>query len=108
METFLSFGQFVLAFGADPLILTAPSDLRLDELQQLRLDPGDMTMGTSLGHMVSRGYLAVWADNRNTVDVIDIQVRRGFPSSVFTATAVSDVYNFKVLAHDLEDTYAKK
>jgi hypothetical protein len=57
--------------------------------------------------MVSRGYLAAWADKKNTVDVIDIQGRRGFPSSIFTATAVSDVYNAKVLNHDLEETYAK-
>lgn len=64
-------------------------------------------MGTSLGHMVSRGYLAAWADKRNTVDVIDIQGQRGFPSSIFTATAVSDVYNPEVLTHDLEDTYSK-
>lgn len=63
-------------------------------------------MGAIRGHMVSRGYIAAWADKKNSVDVIDIQDKRGFPSSIRTATAVSDVYDGEVLTHDLEAAYA--
>jgi len=63
-------------------------------------------MGVIQGHMVSKGYLAAWADRRNTVDVIDIQGRRGFVSSINSATTVRDVYGPKVLSQDLEAAYA--
>lgn len=63
-------------------------------------------MGAVQGHMVSKGYIAAWADKRNTVDVIDIQGRRGYPSSIEAATTVGDVYDPAVLAHNLEAAYA--
>lgn len=59
------------------------------------------------GHMVSEGYLKAWADERNLVDVIDIQHRRGFPSSIKNATVVSYVYDPNVLTRDLEDDYSR-
>lgn len=54
-------------------------------------------MGVKRGHMVSKGYIEAWADSRNVVDVIDIQDRRGFPTSIHNATVVSYVYDPKVL-----------
>lgn len=57
------------------------------------------------GHMVSEGYLKAWADDRRRVDIIDIQHRRGFPSSIRNATVVSYVYDPNVLTHDLERDY---
>lgn len=56
--------------------------------------------------MLSRGYIAGWADKRNTVEVIDIQGQRGYPVSINAATAVNDVYDPAVLIHDLEAAYA--
>ena len=59
------------------------------------------------GHMVSEGYLKAWVDERNLVDVIDIQHRRGFPSSIKNATVVNYVYDPNVLTRDLEDDYSR-
>jgi hypothetical protein len=56
---------------------------------------------------VSRGYIEAWADSRNVVEVIDIQDRRGFPTSINNATVVSYVYDSTVLTHDLEKDYSK-
>ncbi len=64
-------------------------------------------MTVKRGHMVSRGYIKAWADDRNAVDVIDIQDRRGFTTSILNATVVSYVYDPKVLTHDLESAYEK-
>jgi hypothetical protein len=64
-------------------------------------------MGVKRGHMMSKGYIEAWADSRNVVDVIDIQDRRGFPTSIQNATVVSYVYDSKVLARDLEEHYSK-
>lgn len=59
------------------------------------------------GHMVSRGYLSAWADKRNTVDVLDLQGGRGYPSSIMNASVVSYVYDPEVLTQNLEDEYAR-
>ena len=59
------------------------------------------------GHMVSKGYINAWADERNRVDVIDVQDGRGFTTSYQNATVVSYVYDPKVLTHDLERAYWK-
>ena len=59
------------------------------------------------GQMVSEGYLKAWADERNLVDVIHIQHRRGFPSSIKNATVVSFVYDPNELTRDLEDDYSR-
>lgn len=58
-------------------------------------------------HMLTEGYLKAWADARGRVDVIDVQHRRGFPSSTINATVVSYVYETSVLAHNLEDEYSR-
>ncbi|MEV7875543.1 hypothetical protein [Microbacterium sp. NPDC089188] len=57
------------------------------------------------GHMVSGGYISAWGDERNRVDVIDVQHKRGFTTSYLNATVVSYVYDPKVLTHDLERAY---
>lgn len=64
-------------------------------------------MGVKRGHMVSEGYIEAWADKRNVVEVIDIQDRRGFPTSIHNATVVSYVYDPEVMVPDLERIYSK-
>jgi hypothetical protein len=64
-------------------------------------------MTVKRGHMVSKGYIKAWADDRKAGDVIDIQDRRGFTTSTRNATVVSYVYDPKVLTHDLENAYGK-
>lgn len=64
-------------------------------------------MTVKRGHMVSRGYIGAWADARNAVDVIDIQDRRGFTTSILNATVVSYVYDPKVLNQDVESAYER-
>jgi hypothetical protein len=57
--------------------------------------------------MVSQGYIEAWADKRGIVDVIDVQDRHGFPTSIRNATVVSYVYDPNVLTRDLEEAYSK-
>ena len=64
-------------------------------------------MGFMRGHMLPKSYIEAWADKKNTVDVIDLQDGRGFPSSIRTATAVTDVYDAEVLTNNLEKIYSK-
>lgn len=56
--------------------------------------------------MVTRGYMAAWADDRNVVDVLDVHEGRGYPSSIENATVVSYVYDPLVMTHDLEGQFA--
>lgn len=56
-------------------------------------------------HMVSRSYLRAWADERNRVDVLDIQQGRGFTSAIGNATVVSHAYEPEVLPHSLEGEF---
>ncbi len=58
-------------------------------------------------HMVSKGYLRAWADERNRVEVLDLQHGRGFTSGIENATVVSYAYDPAVLTHDLERDYAR-
>lgn len=58
------------------------------------------------GHMVSKGYLRAWGDERNRVDVLDVQNGRGFVSVIGNATVVSYVYDPHILTRDLEGAYA--
>lgn len=62
-------------------------------------------MNVKRGHMVSSGYIGAWADDRNRVDVIDVQHGRGFTTAYGNATVVSYVYDPKVLTHGLERAY---
>lgn len=64
-------------------------------------------MKTRRGHMVSRGYISAWADEKNVVDVLDLQDGRGYPSSIVNASVVSYVYDPEVLMQDLESEYAR-
>ncbi|MBD8104790.1 DUF4238 domain-containing protein [Plantibacter sp. CFBP 8775] len=64
-------------------------------------------MTVKRGHMVSRGYISAWADDRNRVEVIDVQDGRGFTTALGNATVVSYVYDPNVLTHDLERAYWK-
>lgn len=68
---------------------------------------GSSGMSVKRAHMVSKGYLRAWADARNSVDVLDIQDGRGFPSSIENATVASYAYDPAVLTHDLESDYAR-
>lgn len=64
-------------------------------------------MTVKRGHMVSKGYISAWADDRNRVDVIDVQDERGFTTAFGNATVVSYAYDPNVLTHDLERAYSK-
>ena len=63
-------------------------------------------MNVRRAHMVCKGHLRAWADNRNSVDVIDLQEKRGFKTSIENATVVSYVYDPEVLTVDLERHFA--
>lgn len=56
--------------------------------------------------MVTKGYIAAWANDRNVVDVLDVHEGRGFPSSIENATVMSYVYDPSVMTHDLEGRFA--
>jgi len=58
-------------------------------------------------HMVTKGYLAAWADERNVVEVFDIRSRDARLSSINDATVVGKVYEPAVLTRDLEADYAR-
>lgn len=57
-------------------------------------------------HMLTKGYIRAWADERNRVDVIDIGRNRGYPSSINNATVRSYAYEPNVLSRDLEQDYS--
>jgi hypothetical protein len=56
--------------------------------------------------VVTKAYLGAWADDRGTVDVLDMQRRHVIPLSVNNATVVGGAYDPLVLTHDLEGEYA--
>lgn len=58
-------------------------------------------------HMVSKSYIRAWADQKNVVDVLDVQDGRGYPSSYLSATVVSYGYDPEVLTRDLERDYGR-
>ncbi|WP_312099758.1 DUF4238 domain-containing protein [Corynebacterium dentalis] len=64
-------------------------------------------MAVKNAHMVSKSYIRAWADERNVVDVIDLQHGRGYPSSYMSATVVSYGYEPEVLTRDLERDYGR-
>lgn len=55
--------------------------------------------------MVTKGYIAAWADEKNVVDVFDLQGARGYPTSIENASVVSYVYDPEVMTIDLEGEY---
>lgn len=62
---------------------------------------------TRRSHMVSRGYISAWADKNNVVDVLDLQHRRGYQTSITKASVESYVYDSEVITKDLETKYAR-
>lgn len=93
-------------------LLFAPGEVSalfegLVSIEVLYRRAGRFLMVVKRGHMVSKGYIKAWADGRNLVDVIDIQDRRGFLSSIKNATVVTHVYDPNVLARNLEEDYSR-
>lgn len=56
--------------------------------------------------MVTGSYIRAWADEKNVLDVADVQDGRGYPSSYKNASIVSYVYDPAVMAVDLEARYS--
>ncbi|KQR22471.1 hypothetical protein ASF79_09565 [Agreia sp. Leaf335] len=57
-------------------------------------------------HMLTKAYIRAWADERNRVDVIDVDRNFGYPSSVNNATVRSFAYDPNIMTHDLEQEYS--
>lgn len=57
--------------------------------------------------MVSKFYLRAWGDEKDCVDVIDLEQGRGFKTAIGSATVVSYVYDPDFLTHDLEGQFGK-
>lgn len=57
--------------------------------------------------MVTGSYIRAWADEKNVLDVADVQDGRGYKSSYKNASIVSYVYDPAVMAVDLENRYAE-
>lgn len=57
--------------------------------------------------MVTGSYIRAWADEKNVLDVADVQDGRGYQSSYKNASIVSYVYDPAVMAVDLENRYAE-
>jgi hypothetical protein len=68
---------------------------------------GSAYMTVKAAHMVSKGYIRAWADEKKRVEVLDLGGGRSYPISYNRATVVSYVYDPNVVAHDLEQGYAK-
>lgn len=64
-------------------------------------------MKVKRAHMVSKGYIRAWADDKGNIDVADLQHGRRFATSVENATVVSYAYDPEVLTADLEGDYAR-
>lgn len=64
-------------------------------------------MSVRRAHMVSKGYLRAWADQRGRVDVVDIEQGREFKTTINRATVVSYAYESNVLTANLEDEYSR-
>lgn len=58
-------------------------------------------------HMVSRSYLAEWADEKGVVDVADLDKGRVSTTTIANATVVSYAYKTEVLGIDLEAQFAR-
>lgn len=56
--------------------------------------------------MVTGSYISAWANEKNVLDVLDVQDGRGYHSSYKNASIVSYVYDPGVLTVDLENRYA--
>lgn len=83
--------------------------MKLNDIAALVIEvsEGQLRMDTRRSHMVTRTYIAAWADERNVVDVLDLQGRRGYATSTTNATVVSYAYESEVMTMDLELEYAR-
>jgi hypothetical protein len=57
--------------------------------------------------MVTRGYLAAWANDRNNVFVADAETKNGGIRGLSGATVVSYAYRTEISSVDLESEYAR-
>lgn len=63
-------------------------------------------MPVKRAHMVTRGYLAAWANDRNQVFVADAEAGRAGVRSLGDATVVGYAYRTEITNVDLESEYA--
>lgn len=64
-------------------------------------------MTVKRAHMVTRGYLAAWANGRDLVFVADAEAKRGGVRSLRDATVVSYAYRTEMTTLDLEAEYGR-
>ncbi len=64
-------------------------------------------MTVKRAHMVPKGYLRAWADNKDRVDVLDLQKGIGITTKIGHATIVGYAYKNNLLARDLEQDYSE-
>lgn len=62
---------------------------------------------TKRAHMVSRGYLDEWADEKGVVDVADLTKGIALTTTIGNATVVSYAYRTEILHVDLEAQFGK-
>lgn len=62
---------------------------------------------TKRSYMVTEKYLEARADDRNVIDVRDLQERKGYPNAVANASVANYVYDAAVLSVDLENRFAE-
>ncbi len=63
-------------------------------------------MAVKRAHMVPKGYLRAWADNKDRVDVLDLQKGIGITTKIGHATIVGYAYKNNLLQRDLEHDYS--
>jgi len=63
-------------------------------------------MTVKRAHMVPKGYLRAWADNKDRVDVLDLQKGIGNTAKISNATIVGYAYRNNLLQRDLEHDYS--
>lgn len=64
-------------------------------------------MSVKRAHMITRGYLEAWSNDRGIVHVWDAEHQINHPSSITNATVVSHGYRTAVTPFDLEGDYAR-
>ncbi|WP_307295072.1 hypothetical protein [Microbacterium natoriense] len=55
---------------------------------------------------MTKSYIKAWADERNVVDVLDVDEGRGYPSAIGDASVVSYDYDPNAFRHDLEGAFS--